>query len=47
MDRFSQLVYVKDIIELKGANLFPKHLDDPQKTLPLGGVRMAGILIEL
>ena len=23
-----------------GANLFPEHLGDPQKILPLGGARM-------
>ena len=50
MGRFLELAYVKNkrIIESKGgANLFPEHLDDPQKTLSLRRVRVAGILIGL
>ena len=31
----------------KDANLFPGHLDDPQKILSLGDVRVAEILIGL
>ena len=30
-----------------GTNLFPEHLDDPQKTLSPGGVRVAEILMGL
>lgn len=43
MDHFLRLVNVNDkdtrIVE-GGANLFPEHLDDPQKTLSLAGVRV-------
>ena len=31
----------------RGANLFPEHLDDPQKTLSLDGVWVAEILMGL
>ena len=47
-DRLFGLVDVEDkstgTVE-GGTNLFPEHLDDPQKTLSLGGIRVAGILI--
>jgi len=36
----------KRIVE-GGANLFPGHLDDPQKTLSPKGLKGAGILTEL
>ena len=50
MGRFSELVY--DIVKNKcrvegGANLFPEHLDDPQNTLSLEGVRVAEVSIRL
>ena len=44
VDSFSRLVDVKDKVG-EGANLCPEHLDDPQKTLCPGGVRVAVILI--
>ena len=45
VDRFSWLIHVKDKCRVEGgANLFPEHLDDLQKTLSLRGVRVAGIL---
>ena len=45
VDRFSVLVYVKNKCRVeRDANLFPEHLDDVQKTLSLGGVRVAGVL---
>ena len=48
MDHFSWLIYVKDRRRVEGdADLFPEHLEDPQKTLSLGGAMMGGILIGL
>ena len=44
MDRFSMLADAGARIKWKGANLFPEHLDDPQKTLALGRVKVTGIL---
>lgn len=42
MGRFSRLVNMKDKgIVAVGAHLFPEHLDDPQKTLSLQGVKVA------
>ena len=48
VDRSSELVYVQDKRRVEGgANLFPEHLNDPQKTLSLGGVMVAGISVGL
>ena len=50
MVRFSESVDAKGkhIFTLEGnTSLFPEHLDDPQKTLSLGGVRVVEVLIEL
>jgi len=45
---FSRLVDVKDKNIVEGdANLFPEHLDDPQKTFSLGGARVVDMLMGL
>ena len=47
-DHLSRLVDMEDKCTgtaEASANLFPEHLDDPQKTLSLGGLRVAEILI--
>ena len=46
MDHFLRLVDVKDKYTVEGgANLFPEHFGDLQKTLSLSGVRVGVISI--
>jgi len=50
VDHFFWLVDVKDKhkFALEGdTSLFPEHLDDPQKTLSLGRIRVVRVLIGL
>ena len=49
MGHYFRLVDIREMYSAGGggANLFPEHLDDPQKTFSLGGVRVAGISIGL